>query len=295
VKSTKRKFQVGSQGCSDQKWHTAGKYVKEGKIGNVVVAQGSYMRNGRVGEWNNYGDNPYKAPHNQAGPGKSGDDFIDWETFRRGKLTKEFNPDVFFRWRKYFAVGSGLVGDLFPHRLHPLFIAMAQPWDDPMKGWPVRVSSGGGLYVQKINPDNGKPDRDVPDFTNINVDFENCTLMAMSSTINEQGWPDCVRGNKATIYFGGTSVEIKPERVWADEVEGQPAEQVGNGEHIETHEANWLDCIRDGKEPNANIDIAARVQVMITLGELAYRNNETFTFDPKTRKATPDTAKFPPA
>ena len=122
-----------------------------------------------------------------------------------------------------------------------------------------------------------------------------CSLMAMSSTINEQGWPDCIRGNKATIYFGGTSVEIKPERVWADEVEGLPSQQAGDGEHIESHQKNWLDCIRDGKEPNANIDIASRVQVMITLAELAYRNNQTFTFDPKTRKASPDTSKFPPA
>ena len=49
------------------------------------------------------------------------------------------------------------------------------------------------------------------------------------------------------------------------------------------------------KVPNCNIELAVRGQVMITLGELAYRNNQTFTFDPKTRKATPETTKFPPA
>jgi len=292
VKKTGRKLQVGSQGCSDLKWHRAGQLVKEGKIGKVVVGQGSYMRNGRVGEWNNYGDSPYKAPHSGAGPTKTGDDFIDWETFRKGRLTKDFDADVFFRWRKYWSIGSGLVGDLFPHRLHPLFIAMGLPYDNPLKGWPMRVSSGGGLYVQKVNPDSGKPDRDVPDFINISVDFEDCSLMAMSSTINEQGWPDCVRGNKATIYFGSNSVETKVERVWADEIDAVPSEQAGDGEHIETHEKNWFDCIRSGKEPNCNIEIAARVSVMICLGELAERYNQTFTFDPKTRKATPEASKY---
>jgi len=292
VKKSGRKLQVGSQGCSDLKWHRAGQLVKEGKIGRVVVGQGSYMRNGRIGEWNNYGENPYQAPHKNAGPNGTGDMKIDWETFRKGAGPKEFDPDRFFRWRKYWAYGSGLVGDLFPHRLHPLFLAMAIPYDDPMKGWPIRVSSGGGLYVQKVNPDTGKPDRDVPDFINISADYEAGTMMAMSSTINEQGWPDCVRGNKATIYFGGTTVETKVERVWADEIDAMPAEQAGDGEHIEVHEKNWLDCIRNGKEPNCNIDIAARVSVMICLGELAERYNTTFTFDPKTRKATPDSGKY---
>ena len=197
---------------------------------------------------------------------------------------KPWNPDVFFGWRKWFAVGSGLVGDLFPHRLHPLFIAMNIPTDDPMKGWPVRVTSGGGLYVQKINPDTKLKDRDVPDFTTLTVDYQDYTMMAMSSTVNEQGWQDCIRGNKGTIYFGGNDIEVRPERIWSDEVESFRASG-GEGERIETHEKNWFDCIRSGKAPNANIDLAARVQAMITLGELAYRNNKAYLFDPKTRKA----------
>lgn len=293
VKKTGKVFQVGSQGCSDPKWHLAAKLIKEGKIGHVVLGQGSYMRNGRVGEWNNYGDNPYKEPHKSAGPNGTGDNKIDWETFRRGKLTAEYDPDVFFRWRKYWAIGSGLVGDLFPHRLHPLYIAMALPVEGN-EGWPWRVSSNGGLYVQKVNPDTGKPDRDVPDFTTITCDFGSSTMIAMSSTINEQGWPDCVRGNKGTIYFGGNTVEIKPERVWADEVEFYE-EQAGEGENIVAHQKNFFDCIRTGGTPNAHIELAARVQTMITLAELSYRNNVMFTFDPATRKATPDVSQFPEA
>ena len=285
VKNTKKTFQVGSQGCSDQKWHVAAEVVKSGRIGHVVVGQGSYMRNGRVGEWNNYGRFDI-----DAGPQASGDAHVDWETFRTGKGPKDWDADRFFRWRKYWAYGSGLVGDLFPHRLHPLFIAMNIPTTG-LDGFPVRVSSGGGLYVQKYhtslkNPLTGKmdkPDREVPDFTTLTVDFKDYTLQAMSSTINDVGWEDMIRGNKASLYFGGSGVKIVPQREWADEADAGEEPVTGPSENIPTHHRNWLDCIRTNGVPNANIDIAVRVQVMISLAEKAYRESKTFTFDPKTR------------
>ena len=295
VKKSGKTFQVGSQGCTDNKWHIAGKLVREGKIGKLIVAQGSYMRgDNKQGEWNNYGRFDLNAS-----PTAKGDDHVDWETFRKGKYTKDFDPDIFFHWRKYWGIGSGLVGDLFPHRLHPLFIAMGLPTDG-YKGFPLRVSSGGGQYVQKKYPTDtpeqkaylakyhpGKAeyaDREVPDFVNLNVDFEDCSLMAMTSSVNEQGWPDTVRGNKATLYIGGNTVEIKPERTWADEIDGETETNNGLGEDIAAHEKNWFDCIRTNGVPNANIDLAVRVQVMVTLAEMSFRQNKTFTFNPQTRK-----------
>src|SRR5579871_1532202 len=51
VKKTGKVLQVGSQGCTDAKWHVAAGVVKSGYIGHVVVGQGSYNRNGKAGEW----------------------------------------------------------------------------------------------------------------------------------------------------------------------------------------------------------------------------------------------------
>lgn len=278
AKRTKRVVQVGSQGCSDQKWHVAGRVVREGRIGHVVQAQGSYCRNSKNGEWN------YYTIDKDAGPHATGDGYVNWDMFRMGKEPKAWDPDRFFRWRKYWAYGNGIMGDLFPHRLHPLAIAMNLP-QEGLGGFPLRVSSMGGLYVQKINPETGKPDREVPDFTTIQVDFpEECTLMLLGSTINEQGWQDMIRGNKATLYFGGTGVQIRPERVWAEEVEFGEEPVEGPGESIEEHQKNFLQCIREGGRPNCNIDLALRVQVIVSLGEMSYRRGKTMHFDPKTRK-----------
>ncbi len=308
VKRTGRKFQVGSQGCSDPMYRNIAEVVKSGKLGKMIMGQHSYNRgDNKVGEWNSYGDNPWKAwkegqplndyvvnDHRKAGPTATGDDHIDWETYRKGSQPSEWDPDRFFRFRKYWAYGNGLVGDLMPHRLHPMVIAMNIPLTG-LAGFPKRVSSGGGLYVQKVNPDTGKPDREVPDFTYITCDFGDFSLIVMSTCVNEQGMRPMIRGNKATLFFSGDNAQLTPERAYSDEVESEQIKLNGNGEPIQAHHKNWLDSIRNNTEPNCNIDLAIRVQTMITLGELAYRNNQTFTFDPKTRKATPETSKFPAA
>src|SRR5438067_3052076 len=54
VKKTGKTLQVGSQGCSDLKWKKAAELVQSGKLGKLVMCQGSYMRNSPAGEWNQY-------------------------------------------------------------------------------------------------------------------------------------------------------------------------------------------------------------------------------------------------
>ena len=284
-KKTKMTFQLGSQRTSDPKYAAVGKIVASGKLGHIVVAQGSYMRgDNKQGEWNDYGE--YDV---DAGPGASGDAHVDWETFRKGTEPKAWDMDRFFRWRKYWAYGTGLVGDLLPHKLPPLMQAMNLPMDG-LRGYPVRVSSGGGLYVQKFRKDpvSGKqvPDREVPDFINLSVDFEDASLMAMASSISEEGWPDSIRCQKASVLFSGGTIKVKPERTYADEIDADEQQTNGEADPVEEHQKNWINCIRTKGTPNCHIDLAARMQVMITLAERSYRESKTFTFDPKTRTAT---------
>ena len=45
IKATGVKMQVGVQGMSDDSYEAANKYVKDGTIGKVVLAQIDYSRN----------------------------------------------------------------------------------------------------------------------------------------------------------------------------------------------------------------------------------------------------------
>src|SRR6266699_3768917 len=77
VKKTGKVLQVGSQGCSDMKWHKAAELIQAGKIGPLVMCQGSYMRNKKDGEWNYAIDEDVKQPGS-----------LDWEKWLGTQVKK---------------------------------------------------------------------------------------------------------------------------------------------------------------------------------------------------------------
>ena len=251
--------QVGSQGCSDAKWRTAGEQIRAGKIGRVVLSQGSYCRNNPDGEWN-YAIDP------DADPTKN----LDWDMWLGPARKVPWNPRHYFQWRKYTNYSAGILSDLFPHRLHPLMIACGEQY-------PVQVTCIGSIL--------GNDDREVADNTQVLVKFgDGSHMLLVGSTVNEQGVPDMIRGTKATIYFGGGKVEIRPERPFSDEIDPEDVPVVGPGESVQEHEKNWFHCIRTGETPNCNIELAAKVQTIVTLAERSWLENRTMNFDPATRR-----------
>lgn len=254
AKQTGAIVQVGSQGCSDAKWHKAAEIVRSGRLGKIVWSQGSYCRNSREGEWN-YPIDANASPSN-----------LDWNLWLGPAPKRPFSKERFFRWRKYWDYSAGILSDLFPHRLHPLLLVIGPEF-------PTRVVCVGGIYVHK--------DREVADTTHMMADFPSGhTIVIAGCTANEQGLQDMIRGHKATLYFGGRSVEIRPERPYVDEVEGEVIQVEGPGESIAEHQKNFLSCVRTGKKPNCDIELAVRVQVAISMAEIAYRQNKVVRFDP---------------
>jgi predicted dehydrogenase len=274
VQKTKKILQVGSQGCSDAKWHKAAELVRSGKIGKVVLSQGSYMRNSPKGEWNYNIDKGAKS------------DNVNWKQWvgtQVKRAPKGFDGDHYFRWRKYYPYCAGLLGDLFPHKLHPYMLATGNP------EFPLRVACVG---MRKIESDKLTPNtymRDVPEIVQLIAEFPSGMLMHItSSTVNEQGTQEMIRGHKASLVMAGNRVEIKPERPFVEDYEGEKLtiDGIKPGESISEHEKNWFDCIRSGKQPNANIDLGVKVQTVIALAEMSERLNIMCVFDAKNRKIT---------
>lgn len=271
VKRTKRVYQVGSQGCSAGGWHKCGEMAKAGKIGTLVWSQGYYCRNSVAGEWN-YPIEPESTAAN-----------IDWETWL-GSVKKRapFSAEQFHRWRKYYPYCAGLLGDLVPHRLHPLMLASGNP------EFPSRVTSLGTRNVHTDLSVSGTPEREVPEHIQLLAEFPSGYLITLTcSTVNAKSPGFTIYGHKATLNIGssGERIELVPEKEYTEEID---PETIGGlqAEDIRVHEKNWFDCIRSGKEPNANIDLGVRVQTVISLAEMSNRLNITCLFDEKTRKIT---------
>lgn len=280
VKKTGKVLQVGSQGTSDAKWHQAAKWVKAGMIGPVVMLQGSYMRNSPKGEWN--------YPIYEWA--KSDD--INWKMWLGDQIKsrKDFSPDDYFRWRKYYPYCSGLLGDLLPHKLHPYLLASATT------EFPSRVACIGSNRFASDKGTAGTPPRDSAEIVQVVAEFPNgMTLNMTSSSVNETGLQEMIRGTKGDLYMGGNRVELKPQKPYADEIDPETSASFPP-ESIPDHHKNFFDAIRDVvPQPNANIDLALRVQTIISLAEQSNRLNCMCSFDPKTRKITIADGKEAPA
>jgi len=288
--ATKRVVQVGSQGCSDVRWHAAAKAIKDGRIGTLVMGQGSYCRNNPKGEWN------YEI-HEGIGPAN-----FDWNLWlgsapRRAWTFEGYAKDGdqfartdsgarFRRYRKYTDYSAGIMGDLMPHKLHPFLIASGNP------EYPTRVTALGTNTVH--GPGTKHNDREVSDTIQVLAEFPSgWSMLFVGSTVNEQGLPDMIRGDKGTVYFGN-GVEVKIERPYAEDYEGGKVDtndaalaKYAPFENIPAHEKNWLDCIRKGDVmTNCNIDLATKVQTIISLAEMSERKGKAISFDAKTRKVT---------
>jgi predicted dehydrogenase len=269
VKSTGKIFQVGSQGCTAAAWHVAADLIKKDQIGKVVWAQGYYCRNSKNGEWN------LPVP-----PWVTAQD-LDWDKWQQPVHDKQnFNNEAYIRWRKYYPYCAGLLGDLAPHRLLPLMLATGDPQ------FPTRVACLGTKNVD-ADKDGDAPERDVPGQVEILAEFPSgLTMVIVVSTVNARSPGFTIYGHKASLEIGtlGERIQLIPEKPYSDDIDLQSFDGLSPTESVPEHEKNWFDCIRNNKQPNANIDLAIRAQVVISLAEMSNRLNMMCLWDEKERK-----------
>ena len=129
--------------------------------------------------------------------------------------------------------------------------------------------------------------RDVPEIVQLIAEFPSgMTMNIISSTVNEQGTQEMIRGHKASLYMAGNRIEMKPEKPFVEEIDPITIENIKPGESVPEHEKNWFESIRANKQPNCGIDLAIRVQTVISLAEMSERLSVMCLFDEKTRKIT---------
>lgn len=269
VKKTGKVFQIGSQGCSAAGWHKAAELIKSGALGQLIWSQGFYCRNSVKGEWN------YAIEKNATAEN------IDWEKWLGPVKKREpFSAEHFHRWRKYYQYCAGPLGDLVPHRLHPLMLASGNP------EFPVRVVSVATQTVQADKEVPGTPLREVPEHHQLIAEFPNGYVLTITaSTVNARSPGFVLYTHKATLEVGtsGDSIKLQPERDFSEEVDPETFTGM-QAEDIRVHEKNWFDCIRSGKPTNGNIDLALKAQTVISLAEMSERKKMACLFDEKTRQ-----------
>jgi hypothetical protein len=73
-------------------------------------------------------------------------------------------------------------------------------------------------------------------------------MVIAGSTCNEVGLETLIRGHEANLYLGGRHCELRPERIFADEIDPERIECEDIGNDQDQLRLNWLKCIRT-REP----------------------------------------------
>lgn len=258
-KRTGRVVQVGSQDCSRGIWKRAGELVREGRVGKLVWSQTSIARNLRDGDWN-YSVDLDAGPHN-----------LDWQAFLGPAERRPFDPERFFRWRKYWDYSGGIATDLYVHVLHTLCIALGNEF-------PIRAVASGQFCVHN--------DRETPDTFLSIIDYAGGhSLMIAGTQANEQGLPVVVRGHEATMYLSGSRILLKPERIFSGSRRDETIDVPDVGDTIAEHHANFIDCVRRrDQRTNCPVDLAYKVMVAVDMTIECYRKNRVMQFDPITEE-----------
>ncbi len=248
--------QVGTQYVMYPSYHAARQLIADGTIGKPVWSQTSYCRNSKDGEWLYYAIDP------EWQPGVN----LDWDAWCGPAEHIAWNPEIYARWRRYRDWSTGIIGDLLVHRITPLMMAL-------QVGWPTRVIAAGGHYVDKAMENH--------DQVNITIEFEGeHTMVVAGSTANEVGLETMIRGHRANLYLGGRNLTMRPERLFAEEIEERTVEGDDIGDPQDRLRLNWLECIRS-RQPNASpVELATQVMVAVDLATRSLWEGKAFGFDP---------------
>jgi predicted dehydrogenase len=251
---------VGTQYVMSPGYGKVKELIAAGAIGKPVWSQTSYCRNSKDGEWLYYAIDPAWKPG----------DNIDWKQWCGPLGEVAWSPDIYARWRRYRRYSTGIIGDLLVHQMTPLIMALDL-------GWPTRVVASGGHYVDKAMENH--------DQVNLNIEFENeHTMVVAGSTANEVGLETVIRGHKANLYVGGRQVTLRPERLYADEVDEQTFEGEDLGDDQDQLRIHWINATRNKTPVASPVELGAKVMVAVDLATRSLWEGAAFGFDPKSMK-----------
>lgn len=259
--------QIGTQYTSEDQYWRARQAIADGRIGKVVWAQTAFSRNSRGGEWNYYAIDP-----------DGNEKTIDWTRFLGNRPKIPFHAERFFRWRKYWDYSGGVATDLFFHRLAPMLLAIGP-------SFPLRVTAGGGIWIQK-------QEREVPDTFFTLIDYPDEFSVTILATMNNAHPTEtAIRGQYGTILLDqpGQVVRIKGEGDWMEEFKklNGGAEQVDekpltSEDFYMLHMKNFMECVRTRNAPNCDARLGAMTMAAVAASVKAFRENRVVTCDPAT-------------
>ena len=258
ARKNQRVVQMGNQRRTAAPTVEAIQRLRAGEIGKVVFAR----------TW-------YNNHRPSMGRGKSAPipEWLDYSLWQGPAPERPFKDNVIhYNWHWLWHWGNGELGN---NGIHALDIAR---WGLGVE-YPVRVTCGGNRY-------HFQDDQETPDIYVTTYDFGESGATWESHSCDPRGFEGTVFG----IHF----YDQKGSRVMAGndckfyDLNGKVVSEVRQPSRDADHFANFLDCLRDGKRPNSDIEDGYKSTLLCHLGNIAYRTGRTVNLDPQTHQITGD-------
>ena len=303
VRNSNKVFQLGHQITQNAVFQKAKEIVKKDILGKITLVETTTNRNSASGAWVRHLD--------ANGNPKPGDEkSIDWLQWLGSAPYVPFSVDRFYSWTKWFDYDIGMIGQLFTHE----FDAVNQLL---RIGIPESVVSSGGIYYWKDN-------RDIPDTLHCVFEYpdKDLTLTYSGCLASSRERGRVFMGHDASIELGeslsikadydstrykqkiddGTidtsvpMISINPGSGNIDAVTSASEKYYAsrgltttniNGRSVDVthlHLKEWIDCIRNGGVPSANIERAYEEGVACLMAHKSYIEKRRVEWDPVNRK-----------
>ncbi len=266
-----RVVQVGTQSRSTAFIREAIELVQQGKIGDVLTVKvTNSQRRTAIGK-----STPSAPPEHLAYDAWIGP--TPMVPFRKNVVPG--------RWRWWYNFGTGDMGN---DGVHDIDLAW---WALGVETHPTRVTALGGRYYFD-------DDREFPDTQTVICEYPSASGGQTKQLIyeqrdwspyNEKGFSNgfTIYGTKGYLDLGhGVGYRFFGENDTL--LQSRIVSGLGGAADLAAHHRNFLDCIRSGERPNADIEIGHRSATICHLGNIATRVGRVLNFDPVQEKIVGD-------
>jgi len=234
--------------------------LRSGAIGRVLFSRG----------W--YNNTRASIGRGKAAPVPA---WLDYELWQGPAPDRPFRDNlVHYNWHWFWHWGTGELGN---NGIHALDVCR---WGLGVD-YPIRVSSGGGHY-------RFDDDQETPDTHTATFDFGDKSITWEGRSWHPRGFEGSTFG--IAFYGEGGTMVIDGTGYRVLDFKGvETAKGSGSGSDA-PHLQNFLDCIRTGKRPNAEIEDGHKSTLLCHLGNIAWRTGRTLNLDGKNGRPINDPA-----
>lgn len=262
---------------------------------HLIEARDQIVREGKLGRVGAVEIYCYYHMRNQSVPPDTDPPaHLDYDLWTGPAPLRPYNRLVHPRgWRGFMEYGNGIVGDMAIH----MFDMVRWMLD---LGWPKRISSTGGILVQKNKKVNISDTQTATfDYGDLQVIWQHRTYGAMPDP--QYPWGATIYGDKGTLKAGLMSYDFIPQgageaihRECVYELEAYPEDKTEKDleKHvapaIRGHMRDFVACIESRAKPVADIEQGCISSACCILANVALQVGRTLAWDAAAGRVTGD-------